>query len=67
MSTAEKQESKQVIKDAIREVMLENSEMLKDLLLEVVEDAALLQRIEEGRETELVDRDRIMELLEPKN
>ncbi len=67
MATAKQQELKQVVKEAIREVMLENSEMLKDLLVEVLEDSALLQRMEEGRETELVGRDRIMEILEPKH
>jgi hypothetical protein len=66
MSTAEQQDLKQVVKDAVKEVMLENSDMLKDLLVEAIEDVSLLQRMEEGRQTELVSRDEIMEILEPK-
>jgi hypothetical protein len=66
MSEVEQAELKQVVKDAIKEVVAENRETLKDLLVEVLEDLALLQRMEEGRETELVDRDKVMDLLEPK-
>jgi hypothetical protein len=67
MSSAEQQELKQAIKDAIREVVFENREVVKDILVEVLEDIALLQRMEEGRQTELVGRDEIMGLLEPKH
>ena len=67
MSATEPQELKQVVKEAIKEVMAENSETLKDLLVEVLEDVALLQRMEEGRQTELVSRAEVMELLEPKH
>ena len=66
MSETEQQEIKQAVKEAIKEAMIENSETLKDLLVEVIEDLALLQRMEEGRQTELVSREEIMELLEPK-
>jgi hypothetical protein len=67
MSSVEQQELKQAIKDAIKEVVLENSEIVKDILVEVLEDLALLQRMQEGQQTELVGRDEIMELLEPKH
>jgi hypothetical protein len=67
MSAAQQQELKQIVKEAVKEVMIENSEMLKDLLVEVLEDAALLRRMEEGRQSELVSRDEIMDLLEPKH
>lgn len=66
MSTAEQQELKQVIKEAIREAVVENSDLLKDVLIELLEDAALLQRMEEGRQSEMMSRDAVMELLEPK-
>jgi hypothetical protein len=66
MSEVEQTELKQVVKDAIREVVAENSETLKDVLIEVLEDLALLQRMEEGRKTEFVSRDEVMDLLEPK-
>lgn len=67
MSSAEKQELKQVVKEAIREAVIENSDLLKDLLVEVLEDTALLQRMEEGRQTEPISREDVMELLEPKH
>lgn len=67
MSSVEQQELKQAIKDAIREVVFENREIVKDILIEVLEDVALLQRMEVGRQTDLVGRDEIMELLEPKH
>jgi hypothetical protein len=67
MSAVEQEELKQIVKNAIKEVVAENSEILKDLVVELLEDIALLQKMEEGRQTELVDRGEIMELLEPKN
>jgi hypothetical protein len=67
MSAAKPQELKPAVKEAIKEAMVENSETLKDLLVEVIEDVALLQRMEEGRQTELVSRDEVMGLLEPKH
>lgn len=66
MSAAEQEELKQVVKKAIKEVLIEDSGLFKDLLVEVLEDIALLQRMEEGRQTELVSREEIMECLEPK-
>ncbi|MEX0611265.1 MAG: hypothetical protein WD738_00095 [Pirellulales bacterium] len=67
MSSVERLEIKQIVKEAIKEVMTENSEVLKDLVIEVIEDAALLQRMAEGRQTELVSREAIMDVLEPKH
>jgi hypothetical protein len=67
MSSAEQQELKEAIKEAITEAVRENKEAVKEILIEVLEDMAFLQRMEEGRQTELVGRDEIMELLEPKN
>lgn len=67
MSTAEQTELKQFLKEAIKEAFAENSEALKDLLYDVLADLALLQRMEEGRKTDLVDRNDIMALLEPKH
>ena len=66
MSSVERQEIKQVVMEAIEELMSENREMLKELLIETLDDIALLQRMEEGRETELIGREEVMKLLEPK-
>jgi hypothetical protein len=67
MSEVEEAELKQVVKQAIKEVFAENSDAIKDILVELLEDAALLQRMEEGRATGFVGRDEIVGLLEPKN
>ena len=67
MSTIEQQELKLVVKEAIKEMLVENSEMLKELVVETLEEIAMMQRIEEGRQTELVGRDSIMEILESNN
>jgi len=67
MSAAERQEIKQAVKEAMKEAISENSEMLKELFIEVLEDTALLRRMEEGRQTEFISRDDVMELLERKS
>lgn len=67
MTTVEHDELKQIVKEAVKEVLAENRELVKDLLAETLEDIALLQRMEEGRETELVSREQVMEHLEPKH
>jgi hypothetical protein len=58
---------KQAVKQAIKEVVAENSEAIKEMLAEMLEDAALLRRMEEGKTSEFVSRDEVMGLLEPKN
>ncbi len=67
MSEVEQAELKKVVKDAIKEALAENSETLKELLAEILEESALLQRMEEGRNTGFVSRDEVMDLLEPKH
>jgi hypothetical protein len=67
MSTLEQHDFKQLVKEAVKEVMLENSDLIKDLLVDALEEIALLQRIEEGRQTEFVSRDEVMEILEQKH
>lgn len=67
MSDVEQAELKKVVKDAIKEAFAENSEALRDMLAEILEESALLQRMEEGRSTEFVSRDEVMDLLEPKH
>lgn len=65
MSVVEQQlDLKQLMKEAVKEALAENSEMLRDLITETFEDIALLQRMEEGRKTPLVSREEVMEILE---
>lgn len=68
MSVAELQvDLKQLVKEAVKEALTEDSEMLRDLIAESIEDIALLQRMEEGRNTPLVSREKIMKILESKS
>ncbi|MDY0228417.1 MAG: hypothetical protein RBR38_16510 [Desulfomicrobium apsheronum] len=55
---------KEAFKDAIREVVLENKELLHDILLEVMEDMAMIHAIEEGQQSLPVEREAIFELLD---
>ena len=68
MSVVEQQvDLKQLMKEAVKEALAENSEMLKELIAESIEDIAFLQRMEEGRKTPLVSRKKIMKILESKS
>ncbi len=55
---------KEVFKDAIREIVFENKELLHDILVEVMEDVALIHAIEEGRQSPSVERQAIFDLLD---
>ena len=67
MSSSEQQELKQAIKEAIAEAVRENSDVVKEIFVEVLEDMALLQRMEEGRQSDFVSRSEIMDILEAKS
>ncbi|HSR69225.1 MAG TPA: hypothetical protein VLU25_14915 [Acidobacteriota bacterium] len=58
---------KQAIKEALTETLNEQRDVLRDLLAEVLEDVALVEAIEQGRQTESVDRARIFDLLEDRS
>lgn len=57
---------KEIIKSAIVELVRDNREEFSELLAEVIEDVAMERAIAEGITTELVSRDTIFQLLEPK-
>jgi predicted house-cleaning noncanonical NTP pyrophosphatase (MazG superfamily) len=57
---------KEILKSAILELLQDNREEFSELLAEVIEDIALERAIAEGNITELVSRDTIFQLLEPK-
>lgn len=64
MAVVEQQlDLKQLVKEAVKEALVENSEQFKEMIAEVLEDIALLQRMEEGRQTELISEAQVMELL----
>ena len=54
---------KELLKDALVELLQERREMFRDLLTEVVEDLTMVRAIEEGTETSVVDRDEVMQVL----
>jgi dsDNA-binding SOS-regulon protein len=57
---------KEILKSAIIELLRENREEVSDFLAEIIEDVAMERAIAEGETTELVSREAIFQLLEPK-
>lgn len=55
---------KDLMKTAILEIFQERQDLFRDLMTEVLEDLALIQAIDEGRDSEPVNRDTIFEILE---
>ena len=57
------QELKSILEDVLLKIMTERRELFKEILEEVIEDIALSKAIDEGRKSDFVSRDRIMEIL----
>ncbi|MFB8792354.1 MAG: hypothetical protein U7123_26775 [Potamolinea sp.] len=57
---------KEILKSAIIELLRENRGEVRDLLSEIIENIAMEQAIAEGETTELVSREAVFQLLEPK-
>ena len=57
---------KEILKSALVELLRENREEVSNFLAEVTEDVAMEQAIAAGETTELVSREAIFQLLEPK-
>lgn len=55
---------KQAMKEALAEALVEQRDLFRDVFAEVLEDFALVEAIEEGRETERVERSQIFDLFE---
>lgn len=64
--TINSEQLKEVLKSAIVELMRENRAEVSDFLAEIIEDVAMERAIAEGETTELVSRESIFKLLEPK-
>ena len=56
-------ELKSILEDVLLKIMTERRELFKEILEEVIEDIALSKAIDEGRKSDFVSRDRIMEIL----
>ena len=54
---------KQIVKEALSETLYENREVLHEILAEVLEDFALAEAVREGRESRIVERDEVMQIL----
>ncbi|MDB9511376.1 hypothetical protein PN499_09305 [Kamptonema animale CS-326] len=57
---------KEILKSAIVELLRENREEVSEFLTEIIEDVAMERAMAEGETTELVSRESIFQLLEPK-
>jgi hypothetical protein len=57
---------KEIMKKAIVEVFEERRNMLSDLVMEALEDIALIRVIKEGEATESVSRAKVFSILEGK-
>jgi len=59
-------ELKEILKSAIVELLRDNREEFSELLADVMEDIAMERAIAQGETTEIVSREAIFQLLEPK-
>ena len=57
---------KELFKQAIIEAIEEKRDVVHDLLVEAMEDLALIHAIQQGEETEPVSRDEVFSILEGK-
>ncbi|MBG1270412.1 hypothetical protein [Nostoc sp. WHI] len=57
---------KEILKSAIVELIRDNRKEVSEFLAEIIENVAMEQAIAEGETTELVSRESIFQLLEPK-
>jgi hypothetical protein len=55
---------KDLLKQAILELIQERKDVLQDILVEALEDLALAKAIEEGESTEIVSKAEILQILE---
>ena len=55
---------KQLLKEALAELLVENREDFLELLAEAIEDAAMVKAIQEGEDSPLVDKAEIFRLLD---
>ena len=60
----DKNQLKEVFKQAFAELLQERRDLLYDVFTEVLEDIALANAIKEGEETEVVSRKQVFKILE---
>jgi hypothetical protein len=55
---------KEMLKSAVAEVLEERREFVKEIVEEAMEDIALARAIDEGAQTEMVERDAVFRVLD---
>ena len=60
----DKNQLKEVFKQAFAELLQERRDLLYDVFTEVLEDIALANAIKEGEATEIVSREQVFKILE---
>lgn len=55
---------KQLLKEAFIEALEEKKNIFHDLMIEAMEDAALIHAIKEGEATETIDKQEVLSILE---
>ncbi|RQD65510.1 MAG: hypothetical protein D5R98_02840 [Desulfonatronovibrio sp. MSAO_Bac4] len=55
---------KRIFKESFNETLHENRKLFEEIITDVFEDLALSEAIREGRETEIVSREKIFRTLE---
>lgn len=61
--TVNENKMKELIKDALIELMSEKKGVFQDILIEAIEEVGLINAIREGRKNNFVNEERIMNLL----
>jgi Asp-tRNA(Asn)/Glu-tRNA(Gln) amidotransferase C subunit len=62
--SVEEQHIKDLLKQAILELLEERQDIFRQLVVEAMEDLALINAIKEGEATETVSREEILQILE---
>ena len=60
---AEKIKLKQIVKELLFEVIRENRDLLRELMIEAMEDIYIMDAIQEGEQTEFVSSSKVLNLL----
>ena len=63
-ATLEEDQIKDLVKQAMFELLQEQRDWFSDIIAEVIEEFALEKAIKEGESTETIDRNEVMEALE---
>jgi ribosomal protein L12E/L44/L45/RPP1/RPP2 len=63
-ATVDETRLKELFKEALVELIEERKDFFQDLIVEAIEDVALVRAIEEGENTPTAPRDEVFEVLE---